>query len=391
MPIARVPVLSTVATLALALSAAAQEVLLVTSRFSDEVLAYDPASGAFLGVFAAGGGLDNPVGLTFGTEGDLYVASGDTNQVLRFDGTSGAFRDVFVAAVNGPRQVNFGPDGHLYVSSGPGDVVLRFDGQSGAPLGVLAAGGGLDGPTSFTFGPAGDLFVGSVLTDRVKRYDGRTGAFLGNFASTRIDGPHDLAFGPDGHLYVTNAFAPRILRFDRERGTLIDVFVADPALVNALGLTWDADGHLLVVNQGAHEVRRYDGTTGAFLGPVVASGTGGLSAPLFAAFAPRRGLALDGPRPGLAGAANLVVLEGATPGATLWLGVGERFRAWLPPGCPRPLGLPGDFLTLALVADESGRALMRSFVPRSLAGRRFFLRAFEPATCRASALVGLRF
>jgi len=368
-----------------------QEELLVTSRFSDQVLRYDAASGALLGVSAAGGGLDNPVGLTFGPDGDLYVASGDTNQVLRYDGASGAFRDVFVTAIEAPRQVNFGPDGHLHVSSGSGDVVLRFDGRSGAPLGASAAGGGLDGPTSFTFGPAGDLFVGSVLTDRVKRYDGRTGAFLGNFAATRLDGPHDLAFGPDGHLYVTNAFAPRILRFDRERGTLIDVFVADPALVNALGLTWDAEGHLLVVNQGAHEVRRYDGTTGAFLGVVVASGTGGLAAPLFAAFAPRPGLALDGPRPGLANSTNLVVLSGATPGATLWLGVGERFAAWLPPGCPRPLGLPGDFLTLAFAADESGRAFARTHVPRSLSGRRFFLRALEPASCRASALVGVRF
>jgi glucose/arabinose dehydrogenase len=59
--------------------------LLVTSRNTDEVLRYDLATGAFLGVFAAGGGLDNPVGLTFGPDGHLYVASDVTDQVLRYD------------------------------------------------------------------------------------------------------------------------------------------------------------------------------------------------------------------------------------------------------------------------------------------------------------------
>ena len=68
----------------------AQTEILVSSRFTDQVLRYDLASGAFLGVFASGGGLDNPVGLTFGPDGNLYVASGETDQVLRYDGTSGA-------------------------------------------------------------------------------------------------------------------------------------------------------------------------------------------------------------------------------------------------------------------------------------------------------------
>jgi streptogramin lyase len=370
-----------------------QEALLVTSRTTDEVLRYDGTNGAFLGVFAAGGGLDNPVGLTFGPDGNLYVASGDSNQVLRYDGVSGAFLDVFVAGpeLDGPRQVNFGPDGHLYVASGTRDVVLRYDGRTGVFLDTFATGGGLNGPTSFTFGPAGDLFVGSVLTDRVKRYDGRSGVFLGNFVSARIDGPHDLAFGPDGHLYVSNAFVPRIARFDGRTGAFRDVFVNDPALTFALGLGWDGAGRLVVANQGRNEVRRYDGETGALLDVLVAPGSGGLAAPLFVAFEPRRGFQLDGPRPGLAAATNLVTVSGARPGAHVWLGVGQRTAAWLPPDCPLPRGLPGGYLELVLTADESGRAFLSAFVPRSFAGRAFFLRALEPLTCRASPLTGVRF
>jgi hypothetical protein len=47
------------AALALALPATAQD-LLVSSRFTDQILRYDGTTGAFVGVFAQGGGLNNP-------------------------------------------------------------------------------------------------------------------------------------------------------------------------------------------------------------------------------------------------------------------------------------------------------------------------------------------
>jgi hypothetical protein len=378
--------------LALAPPGDPQSSLFVTSRFTDEVLRYDATSGAFLGVFASGGGLDNPVGLTFGPDGHLYVVSAETDQVLRYDGASGAFLGVFAAGggLDAPRQLGFGPDGALYVASGATNAVLRFDGTTGAFRDVFASGGGINGPTSFTFGPGGDLFVGSVLNDRIKRFDGASGAFLGNFVSTRIDGPHDFAFGPDGFLYVSNAFDARILRFDGASGVFHDVFVQDAALSAALGLCWDEQGALLVVNQGRDEVRRYDGASGAFLGLAVAPGAGGVSAPLFACFEPSAGLRLRAPLPGIAGVDNLAVLSGATPGALLWLAIGDRPALWRVPGCT-PLGMPASLLHFVRVADESGRAFVRQLVPPSLAGRRLFARALEPASCRASPIELVRF
>src|SRR5262245_13701125 len=82
-------------------------VFLVASRFTNQVLGYD-GNGAPTGVFASGGGLVNPVGLTFGPDGNLYVASGNTNQVLRFDGRSGAPLGVFAqgGGLSAPRQLN---------------------------------------------------------------------------------------------------------------------------------------------------------------------------------------------------------------------------------------------------------------------------------------------
>jgi len=369
-----------------------QGALLVTSRFTDEVLRYDPVSGAFLGVFASGGGLDNPVGLTFAPDGDLYVASGETDEVLRFDGTSGAFLGAFGGGgLSAPRQLNFGPDGFLYVASGATNQILRFDAASGTFVGVFASGGGLNGPTSFTFGPDGDLYVGSVLNDRIKRYDGETGVFLGDFVTSNVDGPHDLAFGPDRKLYVTNAFNRRIVRFDAVTGAFVDNFITDLQLSAPLGLCWDDAGDLLVVNQGGNEVRRYDGETGAFLGSLFAPGEGGLSAPLFAAFEPQAGFRVDAPAPGVAGVSNVVRLSGAAPGGALWLGIGDRFIARPVESCAGPWWLPATVARCSLIADESGRAFLRATVPAEEAGVRYLLRAFERASCRATPLTSYRF
>ena len=373
-------------------AARAQDELLVTSRFTDHVLRYDLAAGAFVGVFASGGGLDNPVGLTFGPDGNLYVASGETDQVLRYDGASGAFLGVAAqgGGLNAPRQVNFGPDGALYVASGATNQILRYDGRSGAFLGVFASGGNLSGPTSFTFGPDGDLFVGSVNTNRVKRFDGVSGAFKGNFVAVNLNGPHDVAFGPDGLFYVSNAFDGRVRRY-ATGGVFVDNFIVDAALSAPLSLCWDELGRLYVANQGRDEVRRYDGETGAYLDSPVAPGSGGLDGPLFACFTPGSPLAIRGPTPGIAGATNWLGASGARPGAAVLLAAGRGRTLAVLPGCSRLIGLPRSEFLVPCVADESGRALFRWLAGPELIGVRFYLRAAEPANCGVSALVSLRF
>ena len=364
--------------------------LLVTSRFSDAVLRYDGATGAFLGVFADGGGLDNPVGLTYGPDGDLYVASAVTNSVLRYDGVTGDF----VAALPGvddPRNVSFGPDGALYAASAGSNRILRWNASDGV-FEAFASGGGLSGPTSFTFGPDGDLYVVSVLTDRIKRYDGTSGAFLGNFVTTHLNGPHDLVFAPDGELYVTNAGGIRIRRFDAETGVFLGNFTTDSALSFALGFVFDRAGFVYVANQGTDEVLRYDAETGAPLGSLVTPGAGGLDGPLFMVFArDPSGWRVRAPYPGVAGVRNTVELTGGTPGALVALSIGDARVAWLPPSCGGRTTVMLPIWSVPLVADEAGRAMWSANVPLSLAGMGFGLQGVGGGGCEATDVVRVGF
>lgn len=86
--------------------------LLVTSRFSDNVLQYSATIGSFRRVFATGGGLDNPVGAAFGPDGVLYVANSLANNVIRFSSSGAPLGPIVptgAGGLNGPNFVVFRP------------------------------------------------------------------------------------------------------------------------------------------------------------------------------------------------------------------------------------------------------------------------------------------
>jgi hypothetical protein len=212
---------------------------------------FDGKTGAYLGKFVTddlsqNGGLENPQGMLFGPDGkgdgklDLYVASSrltsSNNNVKRYDGRTGQFLGEFVVSGSGGLDhaagITFGPDGNLYVASGGwGDnggivglaAVLRYEGPTspdqlppGTFLGtfVQPGSGGLNSPFALLFGPDGnadgqqDLYVGTFLghgtnfkskngTSAILRYDGVTGAFIDAFVpfgSDGMDNPGYMAF-----------------------------------------------------------------------------------------------------------------------------------------------------------------------------------------------------
>ncbi|QDT51611.1 Calx-beta domain protein [Symmachiella dynata] len=168
--------------------------LYVTSNQTDSVLRYNGTTGAFIDQFVLPNteDLGNPVGLAFGADGNLYVSnhgrggSRGPYNVLVFNGTTGAYiKELFGDGAGGldePTGLAFGPDGNLYLIDEPDDEILRYNGTTGAFLGSFASGGGLDAPTDFTFGPDGNLYVSSA-SGAILKYDGTTGDFLGTMSS----------------------------------------------------------------------------------------------------------------------------------------------------------------------------------------------------------------
>jgi glucose/arabinose dehydrogenase len=214
-----------------------------TGTSDGTVVVYNGKTGAFIDdLFPRGtDGLSHPQGLVFGPDGrgdgklDLYISSAHTNSVLRYDFTSGLV-DTFVSSGSGgldhPIGLTFGPDGNLYVASlGVASglpSVMRFDGSTGAPMPSAGNGGavfvasgfgGLLSITGLVFGPDGkndggqDLYVptvdgqsvnrGKASTSTVLRYDltgapapspGNTGATFITAGSGGLDNPTYLIF-----------------------------------------------------------------------------------------------------------------------------------------------------------------------------------------------------
>ena len=250
------------------------ENLYVASRFTDSILRYDGRTGALLDTFVPprSGDLNNPFFLTFGPDGNLYVSSTGNHAVLRYDGATGAFLDAFVpprsGGIAGPMGLAFGRDGNLYVASSGKQTVCRFDGKTGEPLGPLfeQRSGGLDGATGIAFAPNGDLWIADRNRDCVLRFDGSNGRFL---EQLRLDGrlkfPFDVAFSPSGKLYVASHSNHHIQRYDPETGEIANAVEAsqEPAWPHAL--SFGPDGRLYCTSDSANAVMRYNADTGKFV------------------------------------------------------------------------------------------------------------------------------
>jgi len=189
--------------------------VLVSSGADDRVVEF-AADGSSVGdlVGAGSGGLDEPAGLLVRPDGTLLVASRATNRVLKYDLETGAFLGVFAGGgggrvPNAPFGLAIGGDGHLYVGCGD-NRVRRYNGTSGAFLNIFVTqqSGGLIDPRGMVFLPGGDLLVASRGSNSLLRYAAADGAFLGKFnqggttSALTFDEPWGLRIGPNGNVFA---------------------------------------------------------------------------------------------------------------------------------------------------------------------------------------------
>lgn len=388
----------TVLSLLLAGKVAWGQEMLVSGFYSNEVHRYDFKDGTYLGPLDK---IPNPQGMSYGPDGNLYVASEGDDKILRYDPSTHQLIDEFVAddpltpedetgGLDNPTAVIFGPDNRLYVASFETDSIKRYDETTGAYIDdfVLPQSGGLNGPDAgMVFGPDGHLYVPSYWTHSVLRYDGLSGIFIDAFVAAGAGGlnrPRTLVFRSDGMLFVSGEGSNGIHRYDAA-GDPIDKFISwlDPTGFAISPL----DGNVYVTSSTHDAVRCFDGTTGEKIKTLVKSGSGGLNTAVFLAFLPDNHLKTSRIDPGQAGEMNSLEITQATPNAPVFLLTGTVPASIKLGGYPHAyLGIKDPNIFTA-VADGSGTLSLSARVHAALSGQTVLLQAVDPNDLRVSNLV----
>jgi len=205
--------------------------LYVDSVTNNNILEYSGSTGAFLSTFVSvgSGGLNNPSGMVFGQDGNLYVSSVGTQSVDRFEGPAGfapgsplpaagqsgaTFLAPGSGGLAGPNELTFGPNGNLFVANASpvsgvtnnNYGVLEFDATTGAFITTYVAQGvgGLDIPRGIAFDQEGRLYVADFGTNAIHRYDSQ-GNYLDDpvtSSASSLQVPLGMVFDAQGDLLV---------------------------------------------------------------------------------------------------------------------------------------------------------------------------------------------
>ena len=186
--------------------------LYVASEGDAQVYSYNPATGSFTGTFVTFYGstdprsVQGPLGMTWGPDGQLYIADVTANNVHIYSGAGTSVTSIGGSTLGQPVNVAFNASGQLFAVDSNG-VEEYSGGQFSTVIPVQSGGGAyvLNNPSSVAFSSAGDMYVldisgssSDILEFTGTNYDGE----IADFTSTSF-APSNLIVGPDNKLYVS--------------------------------------------------------------------------------------------------------------------------------------------------------------------------------------------
>lgn len=214
--------------------------------------------------------LSDPHDLTFGPDGQLYVADKFGNRIVVMDPDTLEVTDVIAdGLLPGVHDISFGPDGKAYVAvTGASAIAVLANGPEGYAIesalqpfprteGVLAHS---NGRTYIMSSGTGELVMmqGRDLLDVV----------------SGMPGAHDVAEAPDGTIWVADNMQLRLVRFSQDLEQLQVIQGVGFGFAGPRYLDFDEAGRLIVADQDAHRILLIDPVDERLVG-VLGDGTPG--------------------------------------------------------------------------------------------------------------------
>ena len=256
--------------------------------------------------------LNDPFDLTFDLQGNLVFSDTMNHVVRRIDSRTGTIETIVgngragfsgdggparSASLNEPYGIVFDPEGNLYIADRLNRRVRKVDGAKGT-ISTFAGDGGMfyagDGgpgskaslvePNGLAIDPQRDrLYIADVSDQRVRMVDLKTkiiSTFAGNglgkasgegvpALESSIQGARAVRVGADGTVYVVERQGNRVRAYDLTAGTVSTVagrgskgfsMTQEDALKAAFNgpkeLAIEPDGNLLIVDTENHAIRR---------------------------------------------------------------------------------------------------------------------------------------
>jgi DNA-binding beta-propeller fold protein YncE len=140
-------------------------------------------------------------------------------------------------------------------------------------------------PDMEALGGAHNIWVAGQIDNAVSQVHAASGALALTSSGGALAGPLDVLVHPDGRVLV--ATANRVAQFDAGGAFLGNLVAAGSGgLSGAHGLALTPGGTLLVASNANNRVIEYDAVSGALIGDFVTAGLGGLSGPRMLRYGP---------------------------------------------------------------------------------------------------------